>query len=485
MSIRRIACLVASVGALVSLAVIAPAASAAPPGLGGSGFANVSNINDVSGTSPFAYQSCNVVTSVWMHPGNQASETTIAVNPRDPQNEIGAYMDGSAGDLVTVYTLNGGKTWHKVVPQGLDQCTGDFSLPYEDTCDEWVSFGPDGTAYLSTMPFANFSSPTADLSQYISQVKVVVSHDGGQTWSAPVTVPPSNAVFDKDMILADPRVPGTVYESSTNNGYGFVNVPRGETEAVFNKSTNYGKTWTRTVIDSTGMATGFGNPTVSLGINEVAALKNGTLVFLSSRTIPGGSQIRVFRSTDRGDTWSGPINITTGSVRTEIVTVNDHTFAFLETVGTSQLVLWESTDSGLTWHSKTVITTPYPLLMPSIGTDREGRIGVTWFEQNTSTAPPFNPPNVAERQRFAYIDPDGKVSNPVTVGAAWWNLYSPTYASEWRQGDYIQVRATPDGFVTIAPQGPPIVAGPEAVNVEGNVDGVVVANIKIHGNDIH
>jgi hypothetical protein len=35
--------------------------------------------------------------------------------------------------------------------------------------------------------------------------------------------------------------------------------------------------------------------------------------------------------------------------------------------------------------------------------------------------------------------------------------------------------------VTISPQGRPIIAGPQAVNVEGNVDGVVVANINIHG----
>jgi hypothetical protein len=160
--------------------------------------------------------------------------------------------------------------------------------------------------------------------------------------------------------------------------------------------------------------------------------------------------------------------------------VKDHTFAFLATVGTS-LVLWESTDSGLSWSSKTILTAPYPISMPSIGADSAGRIGVSWFERNTSTAPPFTPPTVAERERFAYIDGDGNLSTPVTVGAAWWNNYSPTYGANWRQGDYIQIRATPNGFATIAPQGPPIVAGPEAVNVEGNVDGVVVANIGLHG----
>jgi hypothetical protein len=287
----------------------------------------------------------------------------------------------------------------------------------------------------------------------------------------------------------------------TNNGYTFVGMPRGETQAVFNKSTDYGKTWTRTLIDRTGAANGFGS-TVNLGINRVAALKDGTLVFLSSRSIPGGSQIRVFRSTDRGDTWSGPINIyatsgslppvTIGTTRfslpgtTQIVAVNNHTVAFLAgdrqayaQNGTWQMDLWESTDSGLTWSSKPVLTSPYPIVMPAIGTDRQGRIGVTWFEANTSTAPPFTPPTLGERERFAYIDRDGNLSTPVTVGAAWWNAYTPTYGYNWRQGDYIQVRATPGGFATIAPQGPPLVAGPEAVDVEGNVDGVVVANIDV------
>ena len=64
------------------------------------GLATVDNIANVSGTSPFPFESCNVVTSDWMHPGNQASETTIAVNQNpggraivDPNNPGQVFVD--------------------------------------------------------------------------------------------------------------------------------------------------------------------------------------------------------------------------------------------------------------------------------------------------------------------------------------------------------------------------------------------------------
>lgn len=486
--------------AIVLALPLAPMASAST-----GGHSRVTEAREVSGTSPFAYQSCNVVTSGWMFPHGQESETTIAVNPKNPRNEIAAWMDGSSADLVTAYTMNSGRTWSRSVPHGLDKCTGDNSLPYEATCDEWLTFGPDGTAYLSTMPFSNFSSPTADLSQYISQVKVSVSRNGGRTWSKPSIVPPSNSVYDSDAIIADPKVPGTVYESSTNASYGSVSMPRGETEAVFNKSTDYGKTWKHVIIDRTGNTSG------SLGINRVAVLPDGTLVFLSSKGTPdGGSDIRVFRSTNRGKTWSGPINIfhmlgntdpddptdsvtpvTIGTTNfglprpTQIVAVGRHTVAFLAADraayvddGIFQLDIWRSTDEGRTWWSKPVLQSPRPIVMPAIGSGRHGRIGVTWLEANPSTSGVFTPPNLGERQRFAYINRRGVASQPITIGASWYNAYSPADGKNWRNGDYIQVRGTPDGFATVAPQGQPLVAGRHAVKVHG-VDGIVVAQIKI------
>ena len=50
-----------------------------------------------------------------------------------------------------------------------------------------------------------------------------------------------------------------------------------------------------------------------------------------------------------------------------------------------------------------------------------------------------------------------------------------------RNGDYIQTRGSADGFVTIAPQGPPIVSSIYAQPVAG-IDGIVVANLKVPTN---
>src|SRR5439155_18264165 len=118
------------------------------------------------------------------------NETTIAVNPTNPQNLIGSANDyqivyGPSGQLVsaTLYsrahvTFDGGQTWTN------------YSVPfntslYTFTGDPAVAFDADGTGYLATLGFNFFPDHVTTTP---ADVLVTHSANGGQSWSVPVRV---------------------------------------------------------------------------------------------------------------------------------------------------------------------------------------------------------------------------------------------------------------------------------------------------------
>ena len=136
------------------------------------------------------------------------NETSIAVNPTNPLNQIGGANDYqltlSSGGYVyeTVLTrahvtFDGGQTW-TMYPVKFGS--------YTSTGDPAVAFDADGTAYMATLGFlwsqANFCCTNPD---------IVVSHstDGGKTWSKPLRVQAGSGSFgsvglynDKEYIAA-------------------------------------------------------------------------------------------------------------------------------------------------------------------------------------------------------------------------------------------------------------------------------------------
>ena len=116
------------------------------------------------------------------------NETSIAVNPTNPLNQIGSANDyelflTSGGKTVeTIYsrahvTFDGGQTWttYPVSFHG-----------YVATGDPAVSFDSNGTAYLGTLGFV-FSQGKSP-GETAPDVLISHSRDGGKTWSAPVRV---------------------------------------------------------------------------------------------------------------------------------------------------------------------------------------------------------------------------------------------------------------------------------------------------------
>ena len=112
------------------------------------------------------------------------NETPLAVNPRDPNNLITGSNDWNYNDGCGVNaSFDGGKSWTPTLPNGflpgVTKYTNDPATPgtgvYDFGGDPAVAFGPDGTAYFACFGYQG-SSP------YGVALLLSRSTDGGRTW---------------------------------------------------------------------------------------------------------------------------------------------------------------------------------------------------------------------------------------------------------------------------------------------------------------
>jgi hypothetical protein len=138
------------------------------------------------------------------------NETTIAVNPTDPENiamgandyrvccDVQGFNDSNGGAYAS---FDGGRSWRNVIVPGLTAQTGGrgFFHTLDAAGDPSMAFGPDGTLYFANLAFGRVNNNDA--------IAVNVSHDGGRTWSRPHLVRKDRAlriVNDKPWIGVDP-----------------------------------------------------------------------------------------------------------------------------------------------------------------------------------------------------------------------------------------------------------------------------------------
>jgi hypothetical protein len=177
------------------------------------------------------------------------NETTIAVNPTNPNNVIAGANDyrvccdfTGLNDATggAYFSFDGGHTWGNVQMPGLTAETGATASmkKFDSAGDPAMAFGPDGTAYYANIVFSRVSP--------VSGVVVSTSTDGGRTWSEPNLVTYTDApnfIHDKEWIAAGPNGKVTVTWTRFNFG------PRAsayrESPIVAAYSTNGGKTWKR------------------------------------------------------------------------------------------------------------------------------------------------------------------------------------------------------------------------------------------------
>jgi hypothetical protein len=177
------------------------------------------------------------------------NETTIAVNPFNPNNLVSGANDyrvfntregRNDGSGFAYTTFDGGRTWTDVqLPHLTFQTGATGALSDMDSAgDPSIAFGPHNTVYYANLVFSRLNAGTG--------LTMSVSHDGGRTFGEPSIVeldgvnpdgtPADTDVSnDKEWVTADPTS-GTVYVTWTS--FNSVDSP-----IMVRKSTDFGRTW--------------------------------------------------------------------------------------------------------------------------------------------------------------------------------------------------------------------------------------------------
>jgi BNR/Asp-box repeat protein len=150
-------------------------------------------------------------------PAYSVAEPFAAVNPRNPDNIVAAWMIQNATRRYVVQaaaSFDRGRSWSlpRVLP--LTTCAGVGRPSLDVATDPWVAFGGDGVAYVSAQTYQGLAGDHAG----IQQISVIASRDGGRTWTAAhqtMTFQGPAVKTDNTAVTADPIAPGVAYVLTT------------------------------------------------------------------------------------------------------------------------------------------------------------------------------------------------------------------------------------------------------------------------------
>lgn len=451
--------------------------------------ASASGLVQVSGaTSPYA--ACVPAAT---QPGrnylNAETEPQVAVNPTNPENIVGQWhqdrwSNGGARGIAGAFTTNGGASWTDVTVPYSNCVLG--GLPYERASDDWVSFGPDGTAYSSAIPF--------DGSTTRSGLGVAVSHDGGQTWvrQQTIQVNPNAQVFsDKNSTTADPIHPGVAYTvwdnliSPTDNPDDRIHAAAFTGPAVLSKTTDFGVTWSpvQTFIDTMNRQQTIGN--IVVVDPRTGALFDFTDLILPPNTPKQGtlsnSVVAFVKSTDGGATWTQPkviasfnalgvidpntgqrarvgdgleeVAIDPASGRLYVVWESSTNFDknINQAAGGSdnEVLLSSSADGGATWSAPSAIVGPstLPIFTPTVAVNANGTVAVTYYDSKDLSA--TNTTTWPIEYFVTYSGDAGATFGAPQQIAGPFDLKSAPVARGFFLGDYEGLQSTGSGFVAL------------------------------------
>ncbi len=308
--------------------------------------------------------------------GAAQNETTIVVNPNNPNNLVAGTNDyrvfnsrekRNDGSGYAYVSFDGGATWtnvqlpHLTFQTGAPQGTPLYDM--DSAGDPALSFGPDNTVYYANLVFSRLNSA--------SGVVVSISHDGGLTWSEPSIVrldgvdangnPLPTGVFnDKEWVAVDPNNANVAYVTWTTF------LADGTSPVVVSKTTNGGETWSDQVqIDplsgfTPGGITPFSSgtyPLVDKHGNLYVAYETAVCQTLACNLSTDHDEVVVAKSTDGGATFTNtqvaldfdfPFNPDTGrdTLTNENFRINSFPSAAIDRVTGRLYVTWADDRNG-------------------------------------------------------------------------------------------------------------------------------------------
>ncbi|GAA4858638.1 hypothetical protein [Luteimonas vadosa] len=421
----------------------------------------------VSGQSPFTANCDGVAVSGTVYI-NAEVEPYLAVDPLNANRMIGVWQqdrwsNGGARGLMAAVSTDGGVNWTRR-PLPFSRCAGGNPAnggDYARASDPWVTFSPNGVAHAMALAITGGSFTAGSSNAMLASRSL----DGGLTWSNPATLIQDGPGFfnDKNAITADPIDANFVYavwdRLVANNGGG---------PTYFARTTNGGVSWepARSIYDP-----GPGNQTIG---NVIAATPGGLLVNLFTQIDSAGggqtSTIRVILSSDRGLTWSPPIQIATlmavgardpqtgqtirdGAILAQIAVDpnNGDLFVVWQDARFSggsvdAIAFSRSTNGGQTWSAPVRVNntatnvhafTPTPYVRP------DGRLAVTYYDLRANDADP----NILQTEYWMAQSGDRGGSWSETRVANIFDLDTAPVANGYFLGDYQGLRSRGSVFV--------------------------------------
>ena len=365
---------------------------------------------DISLASPFTGGPCTN-SGTGFDPGF-SQETSVAVNPRNPQNVLVAWIqDGRATDLVMA-SRDGGRSFSRILVPALSYCTGGA---VKVASDPGVYFSADGRiAYFSAI-VVNFTSPTdpesASTSMLVSQ-----SVDGGFSWSVPTVVQPLTGDFwDLPNLTPDPRQPNTAYfyyvrRLGPDFAHGY---------SMLSTTTDGGRSWSKPRVLYDPKSPDSWPARGKILVNRDGSLLN-VFALVGSDPNPDPNAVRslptrelALRSVDGGRTWSKPITIghtdgrdvhdpVTGqgmniydTFPAETVAPNGDVYAAWSQPGatSSRIAVARSQNGGRTWSTR-YLGVRGQVALPTIEVAGDGTVAVTYYKVSAASSNGFWPTQV-------------------------------------------------------------------------------------------
>ncbi len=241
------------------------------------------------------------------------NETPLAFNPTNPQNLLTGNNDWNYNDGCGVNaSFDGGQSWTPTLPNGfipgITKYTNDPAVPgtgtYDFGGDPTVAFAPNGTAYFAC--FGYQASPPYGVALFLSR-----SYDGGRTWLAGGSTRPLTLVsaFTGNGVARGSIGQFPDHEAMHVAVDGTIYIPW----AQFNGNGSHSPIFLAVSRDgglsfSTPIKVTSGSVRSDQDARVVTDPRNGTAYLTFDNSVQGGKGTAMFVSVsrDRGATWSAP-----------------------------------------------------------------------------------------------------------------------------------------------------------------------------------